>query len=77
MGATLTIRADEALRKALSDRAESEGKTVSALIREILEEAVSPKSWDLRVGHLKGRLEVREAGLDGWRKQLRDRNWRP
>ena len=40
MSKTLTIRTDETLRQALDQRATSQGKTVSEIVREILEQAL-------------------------------------
>jgi len=73
---TLTVRTDEALSAALRQRAAAQGKTVSRVVREILEEALSERPMGLRAGHLKGRLEVPADGEDPWRRQLRERNWR-
>ena len=76
MSSTLTIRADDALRKALAKRAASKGKTVSEVVREILHEGLTERPLGAKVGHLKGRIELSEKSLDRWRKQLRKRNWR-
>lgn len=77
MRTTLTIRADEKLRTALRKRAETQGKTVSELAREILNEAMEERPMSLRTGHLRGQLELPSDTSDPWRKQLRERNWRP
>jgi plasmid stability protein len=77
MSTTLTVRTDEALREALQSRAAAQGKTVSKLVREILEEAVSERPIASRAGYLKGRLDLPEVGEEPWRRQLRERNWRP
>lgn len=77
MAATLTIRADEPLRQALQRRASAEGKTVSEVVREILYESLSDKPLEARIGHLKGRLAPAEEPTDPWRREIRDRNWRP
>lgn len=77
MSTTITVRTDRALRKALEERAHVEGKTVSELVREILAGVLAPRSFGERVGHLRGRLTVRSDDLTGWRKLLRERNWRP
>ena len=73
----LTVRTDDRLRKALSERAGARGKTVSQLVREILEAAVVERSLEERVGHLKGRLGLRPDAEDPWRARLRSHNWRP
>ena len=77
MRATLTIRADEELRAALRKRAAIQGKTVSEVAREILNEALEERPMSSRTGHLRGQLELPSDPSDPWRKQLRERNWRP
>jgi plasmid stability protein len=75
---TLTVRTDEALREALRVRAAAQGKTVSQLVQEILEDAVRERPASVRSSHLRGRLDLREEPEDDpWREQLRERNWRP
>jgi plasmid stability protein len=76
MGTTLTIRTDPALRRALGSRAKQSGKTVSEFVREILEEALAERPMAERTAHVKGRLELPKPAGE-WRKQLRQRNWRP
>ena len=76
MGTTLTVRTGEELHQALQRRAESLGKTVSELVREVLEEAVTERPIAERTGHVKGRLGLPEPA-DPLRKHLKDRNWRP
>jgi len=73
---TLTIRADEKLRESLRRRAEAQGKTTSALVREILEENLEHRTLEMRAGHLKGRLELPSESSDPWRREIRDRSWR-
>ncbi|MCC6197195.1 MAG: hypothetical protein IT518_22290 [Burkholderiales bacterium] len=77
MDKTLTIRTDETLRSALEQRARAQGKTLSALTREILEVAVRDRPLGVTTAHLKGRVRLRRAQTDAWRKALADRNWRP
>lgn len=77
MGTTLTIRTAPRLRTALEARARAQGKTVSAVAREILEAALEPAPLGRRTGHLRGALRVRDVREDAWRAVLRDRNWRP
>jgi plasmid stability protein len=77
MRATLTIRTDEKLREALQKRAAIQGKTISELAREILNEAVAERPLSERVGHLRGKLDLGSSTSDPWRKRLRERNWRP
>lgn len=72
---TLTVRTDAELREALDRRAEAEGKTVSEVVREILERAVAERPLAQRIGHLRGRLRLDSTGA-AWRERLRERNWR-
>jgi hypothetical protein len=44
-------------------------------VREILEEAVTERPVAERAGHVKGRLELPPPS-EGWRRQIRERNWR-
>ena len=76
MGHTLTIRTDEHLHKALRERAQILGKTVSALAREILNDALAERPLSARAGHLRGKLEIPAGTSDAWRQQIRERNWR-
>jgi plasmid stability protein len=76
MDAILTIRADESLRVALQQRARLQGKPLSAVAREILEAAVQEQPLGLKTAHLKGRIRLRRAQTDAWRKAFADRNWR-
>lgn len=76
MRTTLTVRADEALRKALARRAKAQGKSMSELVREILEEALAERPLAAKVGHLRGGLEIPRKPSDPWRRQIRARNWR-
>jgi hypothetical protein len=77
MSTTITIRAEKSLRQALTRKAALSGKTVSALVREILEEAVVDRPVKARSGHLRGQLELSRSVSEPWRKRLRQRNWRP
>jgi hypothetical protein len=72
---TLTIRTTEPLRQALAKRAEAENKSVSEVVREILEASLIERPLSDRVGELRGGLRL-PAPKAGWQKQIRDRNWR-
>jgi len=76
MRTTVTFRADGSLRRALEQRARSEGRTVSDLVREILAEALSERPLGGRTAHLRGGLRLSERVPEGWRRRLRERNWR-
>lgn len=73
----LTIRADESLSQRLRELAQSQRKTVSVIVREILEEALAERPIAARAGHLKARLDLPQTDDDPWRQELRERNWRP
>lgn len=77
MDTTLTIRTDGRVRLALERRARAQGKTLSAVAREILEAALQEQPLGLRTAYLKGRVRLRRTQTDAWRKALADRNWRP
>ena len=76
MSTTITIRADQSLRDALTKRAAHENKSVSEVVREILEDALVERPLAERVGRMRGSLRVAETRA-GWQRQIRDRNWRP
>jgi hypothetical protein len=76
MGTTLTVRTDDALREALRRRAAAQGKTISDVVREILEAALEERPIGLRAGHLRGSFGPPAGDEDPRRRQLRERNWR-
>lgn len=77
MRQTIAIRADSALRAAIAERAAAKGKTVSAFVREVLQQAVEDRPVKARAGHLRGALDLSGTPDDAWRSRLRERNWRP
>jgi predicted transcriptional regulator len=77
MGTTLTIRTDDALLEGLRQRAKVQGKTVSQVVREALEQSLVERPLSARSGQLRGQLDLTKASDDSWRRQLRERNWRP
>ena len=72
---TITIRADKGLRDALAKKAKAEHKTVSEVVREILEQSLTERPLAERVGKLCGNLRIAEPS-GSWRREIRDRNWR-
>jgi hypothetical protein len=76
MSTTITVRAGKALRTALDRKAVASGRTVSELVREMLEEALAGRSLGARAGHLKGRLRLPRQLSEAWRERLRRHNWR-
>ena len=78
MSTTVTVRLDESLREALEVRAQATGSPISEVVRDTLREALAERPLGERIGHLKGILELEvEAGDDPWRRQIKERNWRP
>lgn len=73
----LTLRVDPVLRTSLARRAKSQGKSLSGLVREILESAVAERPLGARAGHLRGVLRGPARDDSAWRKSLRENNWRP
>lgn len=69
---TIAIRADAALRDAIAERAAAQGKTISAFVREVLEQAVEDRPLQSRAGHLRGALDLSGTGDDAWRNRLRE-----
>lgn len=74
---TITVRTGDDLRRDLEERAAAAGKSLSEVVREILEAAVSRQPIAGRVSHLKGQLRLPRSHSEPWRRELRERNWRP
>jgi predicted DNA-binding protein len=78
METTLTFRLPKTQRDALKRRAAAEGRSESALVREIIEREIN-RGFDFeRVRHLVGSLASpsKHRKKDPWRKQIREHNWR-
>jgi hypothetical protein len=75
MGTTLTIRTNKSLRAALVRKAKADHKTISEVVREILEQALLERPLSERIGSLRGGLRLADSVTD-WQKAIRDRNWR-
>jgi hypothetical protein len=75
MSKTLTIRLADAQDDALTRRAQALGRTRSDLVRELIERGLEEQPIGRRIGHLSGRLKLARPKA-GWRKRLRERNWR-
>ena len=75
MDKTITLRLPRAQDEALMRRAKASGKTRSALVRDLIDQALADRPIERRAGHLKGRVELPRA-RSGWRRELKDRNWR-
>ena len=75
MERTLTIRLDKSQDEALTRKAKALGKTRSELVRELIEQGLQEQPLGVRVGHLKGVLDIPPA-KDALRRRIRERNWR-
>jgi len=75
MERTLTLRLGEEQDRALTRRAKAIGKTRSALVRDLIAQALTARPVGRRLEHLKGRVDLPRA-KSGWRRELKDRNWR-
>lgn len=74
MSTTITIRAESSLRDALEKRAAETGRSLSAVVRQILVDALTERPMEGRVGHVRGRFRVAETSQDPSRAELRRRN---
>jgi hypothetical protein len=80
MSTTVTVRIDDSLRDALELRARATGATLSDVVRDTLREALAERPLSERIGHLAGVLDVdpgADLDDDPWRRQIKERNWRP
>jgi predicted DNA-binding protein len=75
MDKTITIRLDQEQDEALTRLAKTLGKTRSAVVREVLDQALSARTISERAGHLKGTVKLPKP-KDAWSKHLRKQNWR-
>jgi len=78
MESTLTIRLPKAHRDALRRRATAEKRSESSLVREMIEREMQRRFEFERVRHLLGSVASppKHWQKDGWRKRMRQRNWR-
>jgi ribbon-helix-helix CopG family protein len=76
MEKTLTIRLDAEQQRQLGQAAKMLGKSVSELVREILQQALAERPLGAKAGHLKGRLNLTPSSRDAWARKLKERNWR-
>jgi macrodomain Ter protein organizer (MatP/YcbG family) len=76
MGKTLTIRLDSKQERRLAKAAKLTGKTVSQIVREVLDESLAEHSVAAKAGHLKGQLSLPSRPRAAWARQLKERNWR-
>jgi predicted DNA-binding protein len=72
---TLTIRLPDAQDAALTERASALGQTRSELVRELIERGLEEQSLARHIEPLRGRIRL-AARATGWRKQIKNRNWR-
>ena len=75
MDKTITIRLDQEQDAALTRLAKTLGKTRSAVVREVINQALSERPISERAGYLKGTVKLPRP-KDAWSKHLRKQNWR-
>jgi hypothetical protein len=71
----MTIRLSEEEDSAITSRAKALGRTRSDVVRDLIARGLQDQPVGRRIAHLRGRLGL-PAAKGGWRKQLRERNWR-
>ena len=76
MEKTLTIRIDTQQQRKLGKAAKMLGKSVSELVRDILQEALAERTIGIKAGHLKGQLKLPAQPRDAWARKIKERNWR-
>jgi hypothetical protein len=76
MTTTLTFRLPKKQRNKLRSRAKALGKSEAALLRDLLDRELEPKTLGERIGHLAGTLGEPTGEPDEWEKSLRAHNWR-
>ncbi len=76
MEKTLTIRLDADQQRRLGQTAKMLGKSVSELVREILQHALAERAVATKAGHLRGSLSLKPSPRDPWARKLKERNWR-
>jgi hypothetical protein len=75
MSTTLSVRIGPRQQRALARRAAARRTSVSAVVREILEGALDERPLGAKTADFRGSLALSEP-RDGWRRQIRARNWR-
>lgn len=75
MERTLTIRLGKGQDEALAVRARALGKSKSELVRDLIDQTVTDEPVGHRARRVRGRLQLPRVA-SGWRRTLRDRNWR-
>ncbi len=76
MSTTLTVRLEDKQREALEKRAAALGKSMSEVVRDILERALAEEPISARAGHLRGRLTLPKPERGSLRERLKANNWR-
>lgn len=75
MRKTMTVRLSDEEDAAITRRAKTLGRTRSDVVRDLIARGLQDHAVGRRIAHLRGRLALPPA-KEGWRKQLRERNWR-
>ena len=76
MKAMITIRLDARQQRAIVAAAKRQGKSTSAVVRDALDRALAIRPVAARAGHVAGAIDLSSTGAAGWRRTLKERNWR-
>jgi len=72
----LSVRIDAEQQRQLGQAAKMLGKSMSELVREILQQALAEHPLGDKVGHLRGHLNLTSSSRGSWARKLKSRNWR-
>jgi plasmid stability protein len=72
----LSIRLDAEQQRQLRQTAKILGKSMSELVREILEQALAERPIAAKAAHVKGSLNLIPSSRNAWSRKLKERNWR-
>ena len=77
MNSSLTIRLDKKHREALRNRARTEAKSESEVVRDLIEQMDAPPKVDwAKLKRLQKPRGLSTARLTGWATVIREHNWR-
>ena len=77
MKTTLTVRLDERQARTIAETARRLGRSMSEIVRDALDAALTERTIAERAGQYKGRLNLPQGNTPDRRGQIRARNWRP
>ncbi|HSC28491.1 MAG TPA: ribbon-helix-helix protein, CopG family [Vicinamibacterales bacterium] len=76
MKTTITVRLDARQANAVTQAARRTGRSVSDVVRDALDSALTERTIAARAGHVRGRLRLPRRARSRWRETIRERNWR-